>query len=81
MRCLADTPWGQCQQLSFREDLCGYHFQVTQDPTFRVDRFYHEKVAKGLVEPTFHWMSSTEVEALFKGRPRHDGRRLDLWAR
>lgn len=43
------------------------------------DRYYHEKVAKGLLIPTWDWMTEPEAHALLNGRYRGDGRRLDQW--
>lgn len=43
------------------------------------DPYYHEKVVRGLVEPTWDWMSESEAHAVLNGRYRGDGRRLDQW--
>ncbi len=71
------TEWGRCQQESRRDGLCLYHYQSTVDEDFVHDRFYHRKVVLGILEPSSEVLSSTEVDALFRGRPRNDGRRLD----
>lgn len=51
------------------------------DPTGRVDPYYEEKVFKGLIEPSDNWMSEVEVRALFSGRAKGDGRRIDHWTK
>jgi hypothetical protein len=43
--------------------------------------YYHAKVVDGLVSKTSEYLSSTEVDALFGGRRRNDGRRLDHYTR
>ena len=39
--------------------------------------FYHEKLKAGLVSRADLVLSSTELDTLFGGRRRNDGRRLD----
>lgn len=78
-QCSKSTPWGQCQQKTDHPSgLCSAHLQWEQRGT-TPDRYYHEKVAKGLTEPTWDWMSEAEAHALLNGRYRGDGRRLDQW--
>lgn len=43
------------------------------------DPYYEQKVVRGLVTPTWDWMSDTEAHALLNGRIRGDGRRIDSW--
>lgn len=45
----------------------------------RPDPYYEEKVVRGLIAPTWDWMSESEGAALLNGRYRGDGRRLDQW--
>lgn len=72
---------GQCQQPGKGAyALCTYH-QRAQDDTFRHDEYYHEKIVRGLLSPTEDYMTETEVTTLFRGRARHDGRRLDQWTK
>lgn len=71
---------GRCRQDARFEGLCGYHLR-RRDHQGHVDQYYEGKVFKGLVEPTDHYMSETEVRALFEGRTKNDGRRIDHWTR
>lgn len=34
---------------------------------------------KGLLQPTFEYISASEAEAVVNGKYRGDGRRLDSW--
>ena len=43
------------------------------------DRYYHEKIVKGLTVPTWDWMTESEANAVLNGRYRGDGRRLDQY--
>lgn len=70
---------GRCQQDARFEGLCGYHLRRLDGG--RVDPYYEAKVVRGLVEPTDHYMTETEVRALFEGRTKNDGRRIDHWTR
>jgi hypothetical protein len=71
------SEWGRCVQEPRKDGHCWYHAAAIADPEFRHDRFYHEKIATGLLEPSSEVLSSTEVDAMFRGRARNDGRRLD----
>lgn len=75
--CEFRTEWGPCRQQSL--GLCAYHRVVDGRPTFTHDRYYHEKIARGLLEPTSSYMSDEEADLLFRGTARRDGRRTDLW--
>lgn len=44
---------------------------MTPDPS------YEQKIAMGLIQPTFEYMTDSEAEATVNGRYRGDGRRLD----
>ena len=44
---------------------------VTPDPS------YEEKICRGLIQPTFEYMTDSEAEATVNGRYRGDGRRMD----
>lgn len=78
---------GRCQQVGHRLEhggakalfLCRFHAQW-QDLDDLPDAYYHAKVVKGLLTPTFDFLSEEEVSTLFYGRKRQDGRRLDAWA-
>ena len=73
---------GRCQQPPLPGRVqCSVHYRMDNDPRFRVDKHYHEKIILGLLEPTDRYLSVVEIEALFRGRPRNDGRRLDHWTR
>lgn len=81
MRCYKRTEWGVCKQEALEGfTFCGYHERRRQDG-LPGDQFYEELVAKGLVEPTDHWMTAPEVKAMFDGRKHGDGRRLDQWTK
>lgn len=71
---------GRCHQDARFEGLCGYHLR-RREGGGRVDPYYEKKVVLGLVEPTDHYMTETEVRALFEGRTKNDGRRIDHWTR
>lgn len=43
--------------------------------------YYHDKMAFNLLQPADSYCSPVELETLFRGRIRHDGRRLDAWTR
>lgn len=78
MTCKTKTEWGPCQQPT--RGRCPYHKRMLQ-PGFRADPFYHKKVALGLVDPVESYVTHVELDTLFRGRPRNDGRRLDAWVR
>lgn len=81
MRCRKRNEWGQCKQKTLEGfNLCGYHQRRKLDGGDG-DRYYDEKVTKGLVEPTDHWMTVPEAKALFDDRRHGDGRRLDHWVK
>jgi len=46
---------------------------------FRHDNYYHRKIVDGLIGSSHDVLGKTEVDALFKGRTRNDGRRTDLY--
>jgi len=80
-QCSKITPWGQCRQPSWASSttgLCRSHETWTtlgKTP----DKNYHEKIARGLLEPTWAYMSDAEIDATVNGRYRGDGRRLDQY--
>lgn len=41
------------------------------------DRRYEEKICRGLIEPTWEYLTDGEAEACINGRYRGDGRRID----
>lgn len=74
--CSYESEWGRCQQPT-REgaELCSFHSRLPKNP----DRRYHEKVVRGLLQPSWDVLSDVEANALFHGRFRGDGRRLDAY--
>jgi hypothetical protein len=79
VRCYKTNEWGRCEQRSVAGyTFCGFHERRRQDG-LPADRFYDEMVTKGFIEPTDHWMTPSETKAMFDGRRRGDGRRLDQW--
>jgi hypothetical protein len=84
--CDANTRWGRCLQTKNLTELdgdwlCPYHAEMRQSPTFHEDTYYHQKIAKAETLPTVDYITQAEMDALLRGRPRQDGRRLDQWAR
>lgn len=77
--CQTLTEWGRCKQLPRHESWCSYHYFAAQVENFRHDSYYHEKIVTGLIRSSHDTLSSTEIDALFKGRTRNDGRRTDLY--
>jgi len=77
--CQTLTEWGRCKQLAQDEGWCSYHLVASRVEGFRHDRTYHRKIAEGLLESSHDVLSEVEVDALFKGRCRNDGRRTDLY--
>lgn len=43
--------------------------------------YYHEKQEKDLLQPVDTYLGQTEIDTLFGGRRRSDGRRLDHYTR
>jgi len=79
MKCSFVHPeWGRCQQPGKGiELLCTYHSQGRD----RHDDYYHRKIVLGLLQPTEDYIDAVEMDTLFRGRARHDGRRLDAWTK
>tara|TARA_R100000458_G_C8276957_1_gene252363 strand:- start:3760 stop:3927 length:168 start_codon:yes stop_codon:yes gene_type:complete len=50
-----------------------------QGKDFHTDENYHKKIVLGLLEPTGNYLGQTEVDSMFAGRMRNDGRRLDKY--
>lgn len=73
------SEWGRCGQRRFRDGWCSYHFNAMHIDGFRHDPGYHRKIVEGLLEPSHDVLTSVEVDALFRGRCRNDGRRTDLY--
>lgn len=80
MSCSRETKWGRCAQPAAQgRRLCSQHLFWDEHPNAHVDPYYHEKIAKGIVKPSFDWMTEAESATLLNGRYRGDGRRLDQW--
>ncbi len=77
--CETLTEWGRCSQEVAGKLQCAYHHTAGQIDGFPHDSFYHRKVVLGLVSPSHDVLGNTEVDALFRGRARNDGRRTDLY--
>lgn len=74
----------RCQQPSFEEGLCRYHWHL--DVAVRagrrphVDPYYHRKVMAGLVAPSWGGMSDAAARALLEAtEPKADGRPTDAY--
>lgn len=79
MRCKKKTEWGRCAQPVLGDGvLCTVHsyFRSRGEPP---DRYWHEKIVKGLITPTVDWMKPSELHAIINGRYRGDGRRVDQY--
>ena len=80
MRCKKRTEWGKCAQQAQRDDFfCPVHRYFQDRRTQPPDRYWHEKVVKGLITPTVSWMKPSELHAIINGRYRGDGRRVDQY--
>lgn len=78
--CETITPWGRCVQPKHGAyNYCYYHLAQSVRDYNNNDDYYHKKIATGLLSPTGHYLSSSEIDAMFAGRPRNDGRRLDKY--
>lgn len=78
-RCQKKTEWGRCHQVAVEGRVfCTVHehFKGKRNPP---DRYWHEKVVKGLITPTVDWMKPSELHAILNGRYRGDGRRIDQY--
>lgn len=80
MSCETITKWGRCQQKPHGPySYCYFHYAQSRLPHQHLDEYYHEKIVKGLLTPTGEYLSFAEVDTMFAGRPRNDGRRLDKY--
>lgn len=43
--------------------------------------YYHTKLDRGLLVPVNRYLGETELDSMFGGRTRNDGRRLDNYTR
>jgi len=78
-RCKKRTEWGQCKQPRMEGDhWCRAHVAF-RHRTNEPDRYWHEKLVKGLITPTSDWMTESELHAIINGRYRGDGRRIDQY--
>jgi len=78
--CQTITEWGRCKQRPRHDSQwCSYHYAASQIADFRHDSYYHRKIAVGLLNSSHEILTKTEIDALFKGRTRNDGRRTDLY--
>ena len=73
------SEWGRCAQPRHRDNWCSYHYNALNLEDFRHDEAYHRKIVAGLLEPSHDVLTTVEVDALFRGRCRNDGRRTDLY--
>jgi len=78
--CQTLTSWGRCRQTSkYDGQWCSYHYFALEVDDFRHDPYYHRKIVLGLIQASHDILSETEIDALFRGRTRNDGRRTDLY--
>lgn len=80
-KCTKRTPWGRCCQPplpSSEKGLCESH-QTWLERGTTPDRYYEEKIAKGLQTPVSQTLAPAEIEAMLNGRYRGDGRRIDVY--
>ncbi len=77
--CDTITKWGRCVQPSHQgHNYCYYHLGQMRNGS-SVDDYYHKKIATGLLQPTGSYLNVSEIDTMFAGRPRNDGRRLDKY--
>ncbi|HEX7099333.1 MAG TPA: hypothetical protein VF377_08820 [Acidimicrobiia bacterium] len=57
------------------------NFKCPQPPTATGLCHYHQKLKAGLLQEAAEYLSDTEIDTLFGGRRRSDGRRLDHYTR
>ena len=76
-RCRKKTEFGRCHQdILVAGVFCTAHRHFAD--TGRIpDKYWHEKLVKGLIVPTTDWMTASELHAVLNGRYRGDGRRID----
>jgi hypothetical protein len=79
MLCNTLTEWGRCQQEPVGDNTYCYYHMAQQGKDFHTDENYHKKIVLGLLEPTGNYLDQTEVDSMFAGRMRNDGRRLDKY--
>ena len=77
--CQTITEWGRCQQTARHDGWCSYHHTTNATESFKHDASYHKKIVLGLLQSSHDVLSEVEVDALFRGRARNDGRRTDLY--
>jgi hypothetical protein len=77
--CQTITEWGRCQQTARHDGWCSYHRTTNATESFKHDAAYHKKIVLGLLQSSHDVLSEVEVDALFRGRTRNDGRRTDLY--
>jgi hypothetical protein len=80
MRCRKRTEWGRCAQTAQEGAVfCTVHEHFKRRGITPPDRYWHEKVVRGLITPTVDWMKPSELHAIINGRYRGDGRRVDQY--
>jgi hypothetical protein len=80
-KCTKRTAWGRCAQPGHSESprgLCESH-QIWHDRGTTPDRYYEEKIVRGLQAPVSQTLTAAEIEAMLNGRYRGDGRRIDVY--
>ena len=81
MTCETITKWGRCQQDKHGPyTYCYFHLAHSKNKNNFVDDYYHKKIALKLLSPTGKYLNFSEVDSMFSGRVRNDGRRLDKYA-
>ncbi len=78
LTCATTTEFGDCVQPPGYGGLCYFHWNAKTQPNFDRDLHYEEKLVAGTLG-TSEWIRPAEENALFWGRRRWDGRRIDLW--
>lgn len=70
----------RCQQPPTFGTLCKYHYHSTaRGPVFNHDRYYHEKIMRGLISSGWGAFSIAQESAMYDVRAHRDGRPSDQY--
>lgn len=78
MTCKKRTEWGRCKQPAASGGRCSAHL-YWHAAGVTPNRYFEEKIVRGLITPGWDWMTESETHAVINGRYRGDGRRIDQW--
>lgn len=66
--------YGRCQQHG--QPFCSYHWG--NKPASN-DRYYNEKITRGLLQPVDTYLTPEQIDAMFNGAIKGDGRPIDQY--